>query len=161
MINPELMEEKYLLEPGYLIIRRKPMIIYGTLGSGVFVGVLDKKNNYSGGCSFLYPKDIKRQYTVKYGNVAICHLVRKMIRSGSSLSDLRAHIIGGAVKSDCDFGNKNVNIAKKVLAHLGIEVIAEDIGGKMARKFIYETDTGQHITMKTHNYRVMDWFPYY
>jgi len=136
------------------------MIVFGILGSGVFVGIRDKYLNYSGGCCFLYPEAIKQHYTVKYGDVAIKHLIRKMITSGSNPNNLTAHIIGGGITSKNEFGKKNSFMAKKILTRYGIEIMSEDIGGKMGRKFIYETDTGQHITMKIHCTNRTDWFPY-
>ena len=155
-------EYKYLIQPGYLYITDNGTSIYGVTGSGVFVGVFDEKKKYSGCCSYLYPiPPNKKTVSTKYGSIAIKHLIKKMENKGSSIEDLRAHIIGGSdTDTSSDYGQRNLNIAKTVLNHFTIEILSSDTGGKIGRKFIYDTESGQSLTFKTEKIRKSDWFPY-
>ena len=153
---------KYMIQPGYMYITETATSIYGITGSGVFVGLFDERNQYSGVCSYLYPNPPnEKTVSTKYGSTAIKHLIKKMKNKGSNIADLKAHLIGGSdTDTSGDYGQKNVNIAKTVLSYFTIEVISSDTGGRIGRKFIYDTESGQTLTYKTEKIRKSDWFPY-
>ncbi|MDD3052073.1 MAG: chemotaxis protein CheD [Candidatus Cloacimonetes bacterium] len=152
---------KYLIKPGYLITYSKPMMIYGVLGSGLFLALWDQKRKYSGCCLYLYPMaEDESNLTAKYGNVAVNHLINRMCTEGSKTEDLKAHLIGGGSKDNSQIGEKNILIAEKILKKRGIEIYSNDVGGKLGRKFAYETNTGQNMIMKVHNIRESNWYPY-
>ena len=155
-------EYKYLIQPGYMYITEDPTSIYGVTGSGLFIGLFDEKMKYSGCCSYLYPDSPDKQYSsTKYGSVAIKHLIKKMKNKGSNIEDLKAHLIGGSdTDTSNDYGQKNVNIAETVLRYFTIEILSSDTGGKIGRKFIYDTESGQSLTYKTEKIRKSDWYPY-
>lgn len=162
MINNEVSQNRYMMKPGFLILYKKELFVYGVLGSGLFVSLWDEKKGYSGCCSFLYPKSTtSHQYTVKYGDIALKHLIRSMLNEGSNRSDLKAHVIGGGVHRQNDFGHRNEKTALEILSEESIEVLSRDTGGHLGRKFIYNTRTGEHITMKVHRIRQQDWYPYH
>jgi chemotaxis protein CheD len=137
--------------------------IYGVTGSGIFLSLWDNKKKYSGCCSFLYPKPLESDsLSTKYGAVAIKHLIKKMQNKGSKLENLKAHIIGGSdIETSHEYGLKNIQITKTILRYNMIEIISSDTGGKIGRKFIYDTETGQSLTFKTDKIRQSDWFPYH
>ena len=155
-------EYKYLIQPGFMFITENPTSIYGVTGSGVFLSLWDEKNKYSGCCSYLYHKPLKEEnLSTKYGSVAIKHLIKKMKSKGSKVENLKAHLIGGSDNSSSDeFGIKNIHIAKTILRYFMIDILSSDTGGKMGRKFIYDTESGQSLTFKTDKIRKSDWFPY-
>ena len=145
-----------------MFITEQATSIYGVTGSGVFLTLWDNRKKYSGCCSFLYPKprDKENRSTI-YGAVAIKHLIKKMTNKGSKIENLKAHIIGGSdVDSSSECGLKNVQIAKTILRYNLIDIVSSDTGGKIGRKFIYDTLTGQSLTYKTDKIRQSDWFPY-
>jgi chemotaxis protein CheD len=162
MMNFSVSEYKYLLQPGYMLITESATSIYGVTGSGVFVGLYDTQKKYSGCCSFIYPSPTDTNtLSTKYGSIAVKHLIKKMKNKGSSIEDLKAHLIGGGDSTTTDdYGEKNVNIARTVLNSFMIEILSADTGGKIGRKFIYDTETGQSLTFKTDKLRNQDWFPY-
>jgi chemotaxis protein CheD len=155
-------EYKYFIQPGYMFITENATSIYGVTGSGVFVGLFDEKKKYSGCCSYLYPKPPEDEaLSTKYGAVALKHLIKRMRQQGSSITDLKAHLIGGSdIEASENHGINNLNIAHTILSYFMIEVLSSDIGGKMGRKFIYDTESGQSLTLKTEKIRKSDWFPY-
>ncbi len=160
-MKKELIEHKYLLQPGFIIIYNEPMLIYGVVGSGIFIGLWDEKKEYSGCCSYLYPHTgDNEQSTAFYGNIAIRWLIKKMRENGSQLPHLKALLMGGASKNNVKIGQENIHIAKEILNKFKIEIVSIDAGGRMGRKFIYETHTGHSITYKTNKLRNSDWYPY-
>lgn len=98
--------------------------------------------------------------TPKYGDIAVSHLISKMKKAGSSLTDIKAHIIGGSISSKNDYGQRNTDKAKELLKKNNIDVHSEDTGGQLVRKFIYHTKTGESMVMKVHKVRKKDWYPY-
>jgi chemotaxis protein CheD len=85
----------------------------------------------------------------KFGNIATEKLIEKMQRNGSSLKNIVAKVFGGAnqMNSSMNIGARNIEIAKEVLAHYGISIVAENVGGNVGRKLKYNTGTGQ-VMMK-------------
>jgi len=155
-------EYKYLIQPGYLFITEKTTSIYGVTGSAVFVSLYDMKRKYSGCCAYSYPRPAHtNDLSTQYGTVAIKHLIRNMKNKGSRINDLKAHLIGGSdIESSQNYGRLNVEIANVVLQYFMIEILSSDTGGKMGRRFIYDTESGQSLTLKTEKIRSSDWFPY-
>lgn len=157
----DIAEHKYFINPGFIILYKEPMMVYGVVGSGVFIGIWDEKKEYSGCCSYQLPKtSVKEKSTALYGNIAIRYLIKKMRENGSKIHDLKAMLMGGASKDQNKIGEENVHIAKEILEKFKIEIISMDTGGKMGRKFVYDTQSGHTITYKTKNLRTSDWFPY-
>jgi chemotaxis protein CheD len=161
-MNFQVSEYKYLMQPGFVFITEQATSIYGVTGSGVFLTLWDNKKNYSGCCSFLFPKPSEKDKTTPlYGAVAVKHLIKQMTTKGSKVENLKAMLVGGSdIATSCECGLKNVQIAKTILRYYSIEIIASDTGGKIGRKFIYDTYTGQSLTFKTSFIRTSDWFPY-
>ncbi|MCB5249763.1 MAG: hypothetical protein RBS16_01085 [Candidatus Cloacimonadales bacterium] len=160
-MNNNLTTNKYLLKPGYMIINQEPTVVYGVVGSGVFLALWDEEESYSACCSYLYPftKDKSKSNSL-YGNTAIHWLIKKMKDNGSDTKNIKAHLLGGASSNSQRIGDNNILIAKKVLKKFNIEVVAADIGGKMGRKYIFDCQNGQSVTFKTHKIRKSDWYPY-
>jgi chemotaxis protein CheD len=161
-MNFSVSEYKYLIQPGFMFITEQSTSIYGVTGSGLFLSIWDEKKKYSGCCSFLYPKPMDRDsLSTKYGTVAIKHLIKKMTNKGSQLENLKAQLIGGSdIETSLECGSKNLQIAKSILRFHMIEIISFDTGGRIGRKFIYDTETGQSLSFKTDKIRQSDWYPY-
>ncbi|MCD4650599.1 MAG: hypothetical protein K8S56_02265 [Candidatus Cloacimonetes bacterium] len=161
MIHMDSDESRYMMKPGYLMIYKDQLTVYGVCGSGMFIALWDSEKEYSGCCYFLYPRPLNNQhYTAKYGTVALRHLVQSMQEHGSEIRNLKAHLIGAGVLEDNKFGTQNEIAALEVLVEFDISIISHDTGGGLARKFVYDTKTGENITMKVHNIRNKDWYPY-
>jgi len=160
MTDFALSAQAYLIKPGYVMMNQERLMVYGVLGSGVFVAVYDARKKYSGCCSFLFPRTVGGASTAKYGDRALRHLVLCMLAQGSSARDLRAHVIGGGIRPSNTYGEQNTNAALEVLHELKVRVESTDTGGGMGRKFVYDTATGENMIMKVHNIRTRDWYPY-
>lgn len=162
MMKFHIAEHKYVIHPGYLILHKEAMTVFGVVGSGIFIGLWDEQKNYSGCCCFQYPKSKQaHEQSANYGNVAIRHLIKKMRDNGSNLTDLKAHLLGGASLDQNNMGEENQKISRELLIKYKIEIVSMDVGGKYGRKFLYDTKSGQTVTYKTRQLRKSDWYPYH
>lgn len=151
----------YYLEPGYIYLTKESVVIRTVVGSCVAVCLWDRKLGYGGMNHFLRPiiRDAKSA-TPKYGNVATVALITMMEEAGCEAGDIVGQILGGACPEeakDADLGEENVSIARSVLQKKGIAIVSEDVGGNMGRKVVFDTKTGQLMTLKVHKIRDSDW----
>lgn len=141
---------KHYLYPSALFAEKTPYLVDTVLGSCVAVCLFDTKLCIGGINHFMLPLwNGNGLASPKYGNIATEKLIEKMLRNGSSTSDLVAKVFGGAnqMNSSMEIGARNIEIAKEVLAHHGIQIVAENVGGTVGRKLKYHTGTGQ-VMMK-------------
>ena len=167
----------YYLEPGYIYLTKGSVVIRTVVGSCVAVCLWDRKLGYGGMNHFLRPiiRDAESA-TPKYGNVATIALITMMEEAGCEAKDIVGQILGGACPQDAneadmedaeeadmgdekeaDVGHENVAIARSVLQKKGIAIVSEDVGGNMGRKVVFDTETGQLMTLKVHKIRDSDW----
>ncbi len=151
----------YHLEPGYIFVSVHGAIIRTVVGSCIAVCLWDEKRGFGGMNHFLYPEiHGEEKTTAQYGNIAVPVLIRLMEKIGSSKKNLVAQIYGGGQLYDSKrnrIGEKNISVARSILKDKRIPVISEDIGGKMGRKILFDTDTGHAAVLKVHRLRSNDW----
>ena len=141
---------KHYLYPAALFAEKTPFMVDTVLGSCVAVCLFDQKLKIGGINHFMLPLwNGNGLASPKFGNIATEKLIEKMLKNGSSVNNLVAKVFGGAnqMNSSMDIGARNIEIAKEVLAHHGISIIAENLGGNVGRKLKYHTGTGQ-VMMK-------------
>ncbi len=141
---------KHYLYPSALFAEKKPYLVDTVLGSCVAVCLFDTRLKIGGINHYMLPLwNGNGLASPKFGNIATEKLIEKMLRNGSNTSDLIAKVFGGAnqMNSSMEIGARNIEIAKEVLAHHGIKIIAENVGGSVGRKLKYHTGTGQ-VMMK-------------
>jgi len=164
MVDKDIILFEYLLLPGYIFLNAEPSLISTVLGSNVVVSLWDKNKKRGGMANYLYPRNgADEPPTARYGNVAIRHLAKMLEREGAKRKDLKAQIFGGAATEDLECVNiarKNVDMARKTMTELKIDVVSEDTGGRMGRKIVYNTEKNEAIVYKVSNLRAGDWYPY-
>ncbi len=141
---------KHYLYPSSLFAEKTPFMVDTVLGSCVAVCLFDKQLKTGGINHFMLPLwNGNGLASPKFGNIATEKLIEKMQRNGSTLKNIVAKVFGGAnqMNSSMNIGARNIEIAKEVLAHYGITIIAENVGGNVGRKLKYNTGTGQ-VMMK-------------
>jgi chemotaxis protein CheD len=140
------------LHPGQLFVTTAPATVTTILGSCVAVCIWDPALGIGGINHYLLPIGFKTASAgLRYGNVAISHLLDKLERVGTVRSNLRAKVFGGACVLDAmrgkgnHLGGKNVEIAHSVLADAGIPIVATDVGGDRGRKLIFHPHDGNAL----------------
>lgn len=151
----------YYLEPGFIYFSETPATIRTVLGSCVSVCLWDQERRYGGMNHFIYPSTTDpEKATPQYGNVATAGLIGLMQKAGSKTEDLVAQVTGGAHPEPIpkgDVSRRNIEVARAVLDRKGIAIASEDTGGNMGRKVVFDTETGQLVTLKVHRLRSEDW----
>lgn len=143
------MEKKeYFINPGELIFTKKPVIIKTVLGSCVAVIIFDKKKKFAGLVHYLLPVSPDKSVSTKYGDVAVPTLINKFLNAGSLIGDLEASIAGGAFiifdQSEIFFiGDRNVDIAQKILKQNNVRIKSQNVGGEKGRKVFFDTENNQ------------------
>lgn len=143
------MEPKtYFLYPSTMFCSREPHLVNTILGSCVAVCLYDPVNRTGGINHYMLPFwNGEGLASPKYGNIAIERLVEKMLSLGSNKSNLIAKVFGGGEVIDTQIsqfhiGERNIEIALRVLKELNIKIAGQSLGGKNGRKIQFNTETG-------------------
>ncbi|HKL08416.1 MAG TPA: chemotaxis protein CheD [Bacteroidales bacterium] len=139
----------HFLFPSALYASKEPFQINTILGSCVAVCLYDPVLRYGGMCHYMLPLwNGDGLASPKYGNIAIEKLLDKMINFGSKKHNIKAKIFGGGevieTKSpQFNIGQRNISLAKDMLAEANIPIVSSSVGGKLGRKIIFFTDSGE------------------
>jgi chemotaxis protein CheD len=144
------------LHPGEMFTSMTPTEVTTILGSCVALCLWDSHLRTGGMNHFLLPSSPGGEApSVRYGDTAIPTLVRELEGLGSQRRSLRAKLFGGAsvgvgsrLSGRLQLGERNVALARQLLAELGIPLIAEDLGGTSGRKLRFRTDDGTALVKK-------------
>ncbi|MBN1208510.1 MAG: GAF domain-containing protein [Myxococcaceae bacterium] len=138
------------LQPGGVVTAAQPTEVTTILGSCVSVCLWDEHLRLGGMNHFLLPTAPRGQLPCgRHGEAAIPMLLRDLERLGSQRRNLRAKVFGGAHVAGAPaggagptLGQRNAELARRLLAEAGIPIIAEDLGGRVGRKLRFRTEDG-------------------
>jgi chemotaxis protein CheD len=142
-------QAKHFLHPSTIWISKEPYWVTTVLGSCVSICLFDKKKCIGGINHFMLPYwNGEGLESPRYGNVAILQLYKKMLDLGAKKEDIICKIFGGAEvlgdqPSVFNVGQRNVELARKVILEMGIPVVSSSTGGKQGRKIHFNTGTGE------------------
>jgi chemotaxis protein CheD len=133
------------LAPGQLFAARDRVQVTTILGSCVAVCLFDNEAEVGGVNHFLLPYGLPP--SPRFAEHAVPQLLSRVLGLGAARERLRAKLFGGAcvleaLRSSSALGARNVEVARERLAAEGIPVVAEDTGGDLGRKLIFEIQTG-------------------
>ena len=157
--------DAYMLAPGWVIATCDSVRLHAVVGVSVAVCVRDRRRTNGGMCQYLWPRSpSKDKATARYGDAALSALLRSITADGSSLTDLEAWVFGGALPDDCPDELRttvraSLQIARDMLSRRGIDIIREDVGGRLGRKIAFDLASGQALVLSTRNLRKRDWLP--
>ena len=143
-------QTQYYLYPSTIIVRNEGFI-QTVLGSCVAVCLFDPRNQRGGMNHYMLPFwNGEGLETPRYGNVAIPKLIFEMLDNGSQKKDLVAKLFGGGKilgegNSFFHVGEKNIDVAVRLLKEFGIPVTASSTGGERGRKIWFNTVSGEVI----------------
>jgi len=142
-------EKSHFLYPAALFAPREPHIINTILGSCVAVCLWDPTMNIGGMAHYMLPLwNGEGLASPKYGNIAIERLLDKLLSYGSKTYNVKAKIFGGGEVIDSQapyfyIGQRNIEIAEEMLGDMRIPILGSSTGGKLGRKIIFNTYTGE------------------
>jgi chemotaxis protein CheD len=140
---------KHFLYPGAIFLSPEPYIITTILGSCVAICLYDPVLKIGGINHYMLPLwNGQGLASPRYGNIAIKKLIENIEALGSSRSNIKAKVFGGAEIistniSQFMIGERNISIAKDILHEEKINIVASSVGGKIGRKIIFDTYSGE------------------
>lgn len=140
---------KHFLHPSTIWVSKEPYWVTTVLGSCVSICLFDKKKCVGGINHFMLPFwNGEGLESPRYGNVAILQLFQKMLELGVRKEDIVCKIFGGGEvlgdqPSIFNVGQRNVELARKVIMEMGIPIVSSSTGGKLGRKIHFNTGTGE------------------
>jgi chemotaxis protein CheD len=140
---------KHFLYPGALFLNAEPYLITTILGSCVAICLYDKVLRIGGMNHYMLPLwNGQGLASPRYGNIAIKKLLDNLESMGSSRANIKARVFGGAEIistsiSQFMIGDRNISIAKDILNEEKIQIVASSVGGRLGRKIIFDTYTGE------------------
>lgn len=148
-LNSTKIIEGIYLYPASLIVPSPPAVVHTILGSCVAVCLFDPKKNQGGINHYMLPLwNGQGLASPKYGNIAIEKLLDKLLAIGSKKENIVAKIFGGGevletINNHFNVGARNIVIAHEILNSLGIPIVSKSVGGKLGRKIIFNSKTGE------------------
>lgn len=141
-------QRAYLL-PGQLHSSAEPCQIKTILGSCVAMCLWDRRRGAGGMNHFLLPSAGEgKPASLRFADEATRVLLEQLRQLGCRPPNLRAKIFGGAAifqtreRYATTLGAKNVAAALDLMRGAGIPIVAQETGGAMGRKVIFNTDDG-------------------
>lgn len=145
-------EERIHVIQGSFEVSDRPDVVMSTiLGSCVAACIRDPSLGVGGMNHFLLPvAPDMRSDDRRYGVQAMELLINGLLQLGAVRHRLEAKLFGGArmTAGMSDIGAKNIEFAQRFLADEGIPVVAESLGGLLARRIHYRPALGtvqQHL----------------
>jgi len=145
--------KKLFLYPAALYAGEVPTNVVTILGSCVAVCLWDPVAQKGGINHFMLPLwNGQGLASPRYGNIAVNKLVEEMEALGCRRSNLEAKVFGGGEvlemkQANFRIGERNIDLAIKMLKQMGIKLKAQSTGGKNGRKILFNTGTGE-VRMK-------------
>lgn len=140
------MKQIYLF-PGQWAYSREPAEIATILGSCVGVALYDYKLKRGALNHYLLPEVMPNEApSARYGNIAIPTIIDAMLKDGSEKKSLQAKLFGGAsvltgVTIGDGIGNRNIEIARRLLSEHNIPILEENLAGVKGRRISLNTET--------------------
>jgi chemotaxis protein CheD len=147
-MDASLPELSHYLYPGGIFADPRPHRVTTVLGSCVSVCLWDPVCRVGGINHYLLPLwNGEGLPTPRYGNVAIDHLVERLLILGCNRGRLAAKLFGGAAMWEnpnglLSVGERNIDLARRTLERHRIPVVGADVGGDAGRKIIFDTGSG-------------------
>ena len=135
----------HFLYPSHIFVANQPHEITTVLGSCISVCLYDTQKKIGGMNHYMLPFwNGEGLASVKFGNIAIEKLISEMIRKGCLVKNMVAKVFGGGnqINFTARIGDRNAEIARQVLGAHQIKIAAENVGGQLGRKIIFDTHTG-------------------
>lgn len=126
-------------------VGQAPLIMSAILGSCVGISIFDPVTKIGGLAHVMMPVfPGNDEPKAKYADSAVPDLIEKLLKIGANRSRLVSKLAGGANVLFTDGGSfyhiseQNIDNARLALYQAGIDVLEEDVGGRIGRKMIVD-----------------------
>lgn len=159
--HPQTQMTMVNIQPGEIYVTSAHELIATGLGSCISACVWDPFIALGGMNHFLLPfgdeENIKdwdprhwHSNAARYGNHAMELLINTMIQQGAIKRRLKIKIFGGAMPSGSKMliGDKNIEFIRSYVINERLNLVGEDLGGKLSRKLIFDPMIGKALIKK-------------
>lgn len=141
--------------PGQYYVSNNDELIATVLGSCISVCITDPIARIGGMNHFMLPKYDSRNEDAwgstvinaqtRYGNVAMEHLINKLIAHGAHKPRLELKVIGGGrvMREMTDVGLRNISFVYDYIADEHLKLVKEDVGDLWPRKVLFHPMNGK------------------
>lgn len=140
---------RFYLHAGQVHVSTSGCELVSIVGSCVAVLIWDSELHFGGGAHFLLPAyEGEGEASPRYGSIAMDMLISGLKQRGSHISDLVAHVYGGASVATAlramgeNLGQRNVEQAMAALQAASIRIGDSVRGGTVGRKVVFHTADG-------------------
>jgi len=148
---PAVASPLHFLHWGQIVVDAGGARLATIVGSCVAVCLWDARRRAGGMNHYLLPDAPRLRSRVEkpwsYGELALPQLLEQLSALGASPPSLTAKVFGGAAITSTDDrsgpGARNAALARAWLGECGIEIAAEDLGGRRGRKVVFDTASGE------------------
>jgi chemotaxis protein CheD len=146
--HPHPATKIHIIEGEYKVVSDCDAVLSTVLGSCVAVCLRDATAGVGGMNHFLLPGDAgeaRMGEGERYGVHLMEVLVNGLLKMGARRERLEGKVFGGARMLDglSDIGARNGAFARRSLANEGVRILAEDLGGRRARRIEYFPVSGR------------------
>lgn len=148
---------RVFLQTGDCFFGVMPTLVTTVLGSCVAVTLFSPEKRMSAICHAFLPDSTEDRsrgrdpQACRYMDTALKNMLEAMDKLGARRSSLEIKIIGGASGlgaaldkgSNFRIGERNVAMARRILAAEGLPVNKADVGGNQGRKLLFLSHTGE------------------
>ena len=131
------------------------------IGSCIALTLYDKDTGIAGLAHVMLPCIVEahdNSHPARFADVAVGMLIDEMKGRGVKVKNIRAKIFGGAnmfpglISSNGNIavGKRNILAVREELKRNNIEVIAEEVGGHIARTVLFDTRDGSVLVKTAH-----------
>ena len=134
------------------LAQREGILITYALGSCIGVCFHDPVAKVGALLHIMLPLNMEagRKNTLKYADTGIRETLKQMEARGSSRSRITVKIAGGAKMFEIaggsglgNIGQRNIESVNAILKRENIRLLAQEVGGKVARTLFFDVNTGQ------------------
>jgi chemotaxis protein CheD len=150
MMDDTIQIPGHYLYPSNLFASTDRHIVTTILGSCVGICLYNKRLQFGGVNHYMLALwNGNGLASPRFGNIANEKLLNEMILLGSARMHLVAKVFGGANQTTSynDVGARNVQAAFEFLDQMEIPILAQNVGGEIGRKIVFDTFTGE-VRMK-------------
>ncbi|HDP70457.1 MAG TPA: chemotaxis protein CheD [Actinobacteria bacterium] len=139
---------------GEMCVSKDKSMVFVAHGLGSCVGICmcDEIIGIGGMAHIMLPNDngVETSVPVKFADTGIPKLMNELIEEGAKKNRMKVKIAGGAnmlnlpgSSGQFDIGSRNVEMTKKILKDLGLNIASSDVGGNCGRTVYFYPSTGR------------------
>jgi len=140
--------------PGEYYVTQQDEIVSTVLGSCISACIVDLDSGVGGMNHFMLPaasrpndswQNTQINASLRYGNVAMEHLINAVIKFGGRRERLIIKVFGGGriINEMTDIGRRNIDFVRSYLRLEGMQVVVEDVGERFPRKVLFHPLSGK------------------